>query len=236
MKKCFFGFMCGIIITLFMTLSLTYAQDYFVYSEYPPGQDVYAIDGYGDLLYVADGNGHCYIYRVTIPAGEDPNMHPDNPEATGPVAVRTFTQVGTAYDFGNDCGWYGNHHAEFYVDENYIYYGPDNYGTGGIEQWAKLPDGTFGAYMGRLSIPVPPTNGETFGYDADNDIWYTSSRAREIYSFEVGVDAVWQYEFRHPSYSQLHSRRICRGHGFRSPWTFLDNSWLDNRWSGTTNL
>ena len=64
MKKCFFVFMSSIVITLFRTTTLTHAQDYFVYGEYAPGQDVYSINGYGDLLYVADENGYCYIYRV----------------------------------------------------------------------------------------------------------------------------------------------------------------------------
>jgi hypothetical protein len=206
MKKCFFVIMSSIVITLFMTTTLTQAQDYFVYGEYAPGQDVYAVDGYGDLLYVANGSGVCYIYRVTIPAGEDPNMHPDNPDATGTMAVRTFTQVGTAYNFAGDCGWFGNHNAEFYVDEDYIYYGPNDYWLtdGGIEQWVKNPDGTFGTYLGKLPIPVPSFNGETLGHDPDNNIWYICTREREIYSFEVGVDVSWQYEFTHPNYSGGH--------------------------------
>ncbi len=177
---------------------------YYVYGVFTPSHEVYSIDGYDDLLYVSDNYGYAYIYRVTIPAGADPNMHPDNPDATGPMAPRTFTQVGSRYYFRGDCGWYGYHHASFYVDQDYIYYGPDNYGQGGIEKWARNPDGTFGAYLGRLPVPVPPTNGETFGYDADNDTWYTCTRERAVYSFQMGVDAVWQYEFTYPSYGGDH--------------------------------
>ncbi len=177
---------------------------YYVYAQFTPGHEVYSIDGIDDLLYVCDNVGNAYIYRVTIPAGSDPNMHPNNPDATGPMAPRTFTQVGSSYYFPADCGWYGYHHASFYVDDNYIYYGPDNYGQGGIEQWERNPDGTFGTYLGRLSIPVPPVNGETFGYDADNTTWYTCTRERAVYSFHMGVDVSWQYEFTYPNYSGGH--------------------------------
>jgi len=160
--------------------------------------------GYDDKLYVDDGRGNCYIYQVTIPPGADPDMHPENPSAPGEMAPRTFTLVAEPYYFKGDCGWSGYHHAEFYVDEDHIYYGPDFHGTGGIEQWVRNPDGTFGAYLGRLPIPVPPENGETFGYDADNNTWYTCTREREVYSIEMGVDAEWQYEFTYPTYEGDH--------------------------------
>jgi PKD repeat protein len=177
---------------------------YYVYAQFTPSHEVYSIDGIDDLLYVSDNYGNAYIYRVTIPSGTDPNMHPNNPDATGPMAPRTFTQVGSSYYFRGDCGWFGYHHASFYIDDDYIYYGPDNYGSGGIEQWERNPDGTFGAYLGKIVTAVPPTNGETFGYDADNNTWYTCTRERAVYSFQMGVDVAWQHEFTYPNYAGGH--------------------------------
>ena len=186
-------------------------DDYFVYANFDTSNSVYnwgyecgayKIDDTTGNLYVARYE-NCDVYLVSIPAGSDPTMHPDNPYNPGPMAPRTLTWLET-YDFGADCGWYGFHHAEFYVDANFIYYGPDNYGVGGIEKWEKNPDGTFGAYVGREPIPVPPSNGETFGYDAANQTWYTCTRGRAVYGFEVGVDVVWQYEFTYPSYGGDH--------------------------------
>lgn len=188
-------------------------DDFFVYANfdasntggvYRPGQGcgAYKIDDSTGNIYVAR-SGYCDIYKVSIPSGSDPNRHPFNPNNSGPIIPRTLSLVKT-YNFSADCGWFGDHHAEFYVDDNYIYYGPDNYGIGGIERWAKNPDGTFGTYLGRLPIPVPPVNGETFGRDAANDIWYTCSRERTVYSFEVGKDSVWQSEFTYPTYGGDH--------------------------------
>lgn len=192
-----------------MVSTVSAVDDYFVYGVHNTGFsstcaiDGYVIDSESGILYVADYSGVCHIYKVSIPSGSDPDTHPSNPYNTGTMAIRTFTTVGT-HNFKADCGWEGDHHAEFYIGDNYIYYGPDDYGAGGIEKWAKNADGTFGTYLGKLFIPVPPTNGETFGYDAVNDIWYTCTRERVVYSFEVGVDTAWQQEFTYPSYGGGH--------------------------------
>lgn len=186
---------------------VTSVDDYYIYGKIllsGYGVDGYKLNDTEGLLYV-DNSGTCSIYHVSIPAGADPDMHPSNPNNTGPMAPRTFTLVGSYY-FAGDCGWSGGHHAEFYIDDNYIYYGPDNYGVGGVEKWAKNADGTFGAYMGTI-IPAsgfPDNNGETFAYDGDKDTFYTSTREREVYSFRVGVDTTWQYEFTHPNYGGGH--------------------------------
>ena len=178
----------------------------------------HGVGGYSDKLYVAV-NGNCYVYSVTIPAGEDPDMHPNNPEDPGPMATRSLSLIET-YNFEADCGWWGYHNAEFYIDENHIYYGPDYFGVGGIEKWAKNPDGTFGTYLGKVQdkngdpIPVPPENGETFTYDPTANTWYTCTRERAVYSFDMAVDTSWQYEFKYPSYEGGHHDGLEFVNGF----------------------
>jgi hypothetical protein len=196
--------------------------EFLTYANFGSDNSVYVqghgAGGYEDKLYVAVGD-YCYIYSVSIPAEEDPNMHPDNPEAIGPMAMRSLTLIGT-YDFGADCGWSGGHSAEFHIDENHIYYGPDTYGIGGIEKWDKNPDGTFGAYLGRVKdkngnvIPVPPTNGETFGYDQNTDTWYTCTRGRAVYSFDMDTGTSWKYEFTYPTYEGSHHDGLEFVNGF----------------------
>jgi hypothetical protein len=193
-----------------MVSTVSAADDYFVYGVHNTGFsytcaiDGYVIDDETGLLYVGNGNGVCYIYKVSIPSGSDPDTHPSNPYNTGTMATRTFTLVGT-HDFDADCGWHGGHHAEFYIDANYIYYGVYN---GGIEKWAKNADGTFGTYLGKVTDkngnPIPSNGDETFAYDADNNVWYTCDRSRNVYSFDADDDTAWQYEFLYPSYAGGH--------------------------------
>lgn len=114
-----------------MVSTATAADDYFVYGVKNTGYSTNAIDGYviddeSGLLYVADNFGYCYIYKVSIPPGSDPDVHPSNPLNMGTMALRTFEQIDKYY-FRGDCGWDGDHHAEFYISDNYIYYGV--YGT-----------------------------------------------------------------------------------------------------------
>ncbi|MFC1951114.1 PKD domain-containing protein [Chloroflexota bacterium] len=160
--------------------SVIVPDNFAVYSDYTPGTSLYGIDGYGDLLYYDDGTGMCHIVNVGIAEGSDSD--------------RTFDEIAT-YDFETDSGWTGSNKAEFYVDADYIYYGNGS----GIEQWAKNEDGTFGQYLGRLDIPAY-NKGETLGYDAVNDTWYTATSNRVIYSYQVGVDTKWQKEFTYPAY------------------------------------
>ena len=190
-------------------------NDFYVYGTYTTGAlNTVAIAGCDSMVYVGSYDGHCYIYKVTIPPGSDPNSHPNNPQDQGPIAPRTLTQIGIPYNFVADCGWNGTHEAEFYVNRDFIFYGPDLNGQGGIEKWIRNPDGTFGSYLGRLPIPVPPTNGETFGYDEDNHIWYTCTRARQVYSFQDSVDTQWQPEFIYPNYGGNHHDGLEFANGF----------------------
>ena len=122
-----------------MASTATAADDYFVYGVEKTLHCTNAIDGYvindeSGLLYVADWYGNCYIYKVSIPEGSDPDKHPDNPLNTGPMAPRTFEPIGDKYYFKGDCGWEAYHRAEFYISDDHIYYGVS---TGGIEKWNK---------------------------------------------------------------------------------------------------
>ena len=196
-----------IVSVLAVLPSVQAADDYFIYGSTTVSG--YAVDGYElnettGLLYV-DSGGTCNIYQVSIPAGADPNMHPDNPNTTGTMAPRTFTLVDS-YTFSADCGWSGSHHAEFYVDADHdcIYYGAYH----GIEKWARNPNGSFGSYLGKVTDknnnPIPGNGDETFAYDVDNNVWYSCSRTRTVHSFDADVDTAWQTEFTYPSYGGGH--------------------------------
>ena len=207
-----------IVSVLAVIPSVQAADDYFVYGS--TAVSGYAVDGYelnrtAGLLYV-DNGGTCNIYQVSIPAGADPNMHPDNPDANGTMAPRNFTLVDS-YNFQADCGWSGSHHAEFYVDadHDYIYYGVYDQG---IEKWARNPNGSFGSHLGKVTDKngtyIPGNRDETLAYDVDNNVWYSCSRGRTVHSFDADVDTAWQTEFTYPSYSGNHHDGMEFANGF----------------------
>ncbi len=186
-------------------------DEYFVYANfdetntdgvYIPGQGCggYQLDDTTGFLYVARGGQYCDVYMVTIPSGTDPNQHPDNPANPGEIVPRTLTLVGSR-DILADMGTFHicQSYSEFYVDDNYVYYGPS---CGGIHQWAKNPDGTLGDYLGKV-VDVS-FSGESMAYDAENNVWYSGYYRRDIHSFRPGIDTEWQYEFSYPSYAGSH--------------------------------
>jgi hypothetical protein len=149
-------------------------DDYYTYSTYSPtGQSgLGACGGYVD----ADDNEYFYYwtdYSVSSPAGMaykvqvetagDPNMHPDNPENTGPIAPRTFTEINS-HDCIGDMGvsFYVCDADEFYVDDTGIYLGP---GTDGIHKW----DHDWN-YIGKIGPELFAA--QSLAYDSDTKIWY----------------------------------------------------------------
>lgn len=169
-------------------------SDYFVYSDLNTGvMGSYGVDGYVG----ADGvhriifyNGHtAYIYTVTIPEGADPNTHPNNPEAPGPVAARTFTLENTF-----DLGVWPGHESAFYVDaeNNVIYLGA----SVGIRKYVY--DGMVGNYVydSLVAPPSPMEEGyftQSLAYDPANDTWYAGSIAWNYQPGETLRD-MWEYD------------------------------------------
>lgn len=170
--------------------------DFFVYASKPTNANVHGatgwyIDDWNGQVYAAGTDDIAYLWDVSIPSGEDANMHPSNPEALGPMSVRTFSTPIT-YDMSVD-GVDADHRNAFCVDATHIYYG----GRGPIHKWNRNVDGTFGTYIGIVAPGHNPvgfeTNGETLAFDGTK--FYTGARAsRDIYSITPG-DSAWAYEF-----------------------------------------
>jgi len=182
-------------------------SDYFVYSELDTGMNwsgSYGVDGYvGDdgidriIFYNCDWmTMECtaYIYTVTIPVGDDPNMHPDNPDATGPIAPRTFTLERT---FSLHSDSYG-HDNEFYVGQDGFYLGAA-WGAEGIEHYDW--DGT---YLGKVVDVAAPGWPQSLAFDGV-DTWYagegscidwTPDCVRAVYRWNI-VSMVWEESFRY---------------------------------------
>ena len=188
-------------------------DDYYLYANWNPGVgyttgvngyvDTNGLTGWGDpgdeyIIFTGGPSygGHhiAYVYRVTTVG--DPNMHPDNPEATGPVSPRTFTLVST-YDMGN---YASGHENAFYVDDTGIYYGAApgwHAATGcGIRHW-DFNWNILGCVVPTAAPPSP----QTLARNPTTGDWWIGMTYRQLYKWDGGS---WVYQFTHPNLSGDH--------------------------------
>jgi hypothetical protein len=186
------------IVCVIMAAQSVQAADYYNYGSFNPGKGyVTGMGGYvdtngyiegisgGEYLFFTggpsySGNHYAYIYRVDT-AG-DPSLHPDNPDATGTIATRTFTQVGDSYYMGN---YHAGHENAFYVNDTGIYYGADDFG---VTHW------DFGWADRTVIAPTTPVTTQTFAYDEIGDNWWAGDGSRNLYMYD---GTSWVYQGTH---------------------------------------
>jgi len=195
-------------------MAITTTGNYYKYAHFTPSNSDfiagYDVGGYvhsdgTEYLFVGNRNGqNCDMYTVSIPIGSDPNMHPDNPDATGPMAPRTLTHIGS-YNYYADCGFSSGSINEFIVTEDAIYLGPSVYSSGS-DYYAKIFKWTINwntltwSPVGLVVDAKLPQHyhTQTLGYDEEHTIFYTGTASdRNVLSFQMGVDTEWNWEFTH---------------------------------------
>ena len=161
-------------------------DDYYNYGQYPMrGYSAGGfIDTHGKLgepgkEYVFHINGNVgYIHRVDTEG--DPQMHPDNPDATGPVTKRTFTLI-SSHTISNAAPAANS----FHIDDSGIYYGPRR----GIKRW----DFDWG---NETTVVATNQGGQSFARNTrTGDFWY-GDRSRRIYKWDGHQ---WVYQFTYPN-------------------------------------
>jgi len=199
------------------------SPDYFIYSvlntadfnEYE-GYGAHGLDGWvgdddvtriicNDNVYSADYmtvTSNAYIFTVTIPEGEDPQTHEENPYNPGPMAPRTF-ELERYFDLGAE-HYIPVSACAFIVDpeENVIYLGVTGDGILKyvFDEDANNPvaDGPKGNYVFD-SIVAPPCQGwpDTLAWDPVNNIWYAGDWSWNIYSYDgsQGANGQWELAF-----------------------------------------
>jgi hypothetical protein len=131
-----------------------------------------------------------YCYEV-VTHGQ-PNMHPDNPKATGPVAKRDFIKV-SEYNLASIAST-SPHTDSFHVDDRGIFYG---IAWGGVYQWKH--DWTP---VGWVFKATKPSSTQTSGYHIASDTWWAGgSSDRKIYRFN---GTSWVHIFTHPNLGGSH--------------------------------
>jgi hypothetical protein len=194
MKRFLVLTIAAMLISLFSVAVYAYEDGtFYTYANFPDsgvfrgGNDV---DGCGNRLYV-NNHGTIDYYDVALHDSDgdgvpEPDQHPDNPDATGPMEARTLTYVGSYT--GLSIGGYSQ--AEIFTDDpTHLYYlgGPGNDGdvyrynmTTGVE--SKIID-SDSQYMAQL------------GYDNVNDKWFAMNEYNyTVYSWS-GTSWVSEFDF-----------------------------------------
>lgn len=181
-----------------LSISASADDDYYNYGSFNPGIGyTTGIGGYVDTtgklgtagaeyLFVTGGpsyGGDQFAYTYRVETSGDPNLHPSNPDATGPIAVRSFTQVGPRYYLGN---FASGHENAFYVNDSGIYYGGDD--LGGINRW------DFGWTNKTNITPATPITTQTLAYDETTGNWWAGDGSRNMYMYD---GSSWLYQGTH---------------------------------------
>ena len=176
--------------------------DYFQYAYfttsdgigYLGGQDV---DTYGDRIYVNRNGMDLDVYDVTLHDTDgdgvfEPDQHPDNPDATGPMEERTLDYVTTYRIPELDTASIG----ELYAASDRIYFAGEDEGD--------IYEYIFGGSGATKIIDTAYFNIAQIGYDDVNDVWYSSDESgRDVYSYDSDTNS-WVYEFEYPDLTGGH--------------------------------
>ena len=177
--------------------------DYFQYAYfttsdgigYLGGQDV---DTYGDRIYVNRNGMDLDVYDVTLHDTDgdgvfEPDQHPDNTDALGPMEVRTLDYVTTYRIPELDTASTG----ELYAAADRIYFAGED--EGDIYQYI-FASGTTTKVVDSAGY----FNLSQIGFDDVNGVWYGSNESnRYVYSFD-DVSNSWVFEFEYPSLAGSH--------------------------------
>jgi len=174
--------------------------DYFQYAYFTTfdgsgflgGQDV---DTYGNRIYVNRNGTDLDVYDVTLHDTDgdgvfEPDQHPSNPDATGPIETRTLDYVTTYRIPELDTASTG----ELYAASDRIYFAGED--EGDIYQYIFASGDTSKV------VDSDYFNISQIGYDDVNDVWYSSDESgRDVYSWN---GSSWVYEFEYPDLTGGH--------------------------------
>ena len=162
----------------------------------------YDVDTFENLIYVNRAGKHLDVYKVELLDSDgdgklEPNQHPDNPDAPGPVEERVLTFVQT-YDIP-ELG--PPNSAEVFAQKDRVFWVvgyPDKAGT--VYQYEFATGKTT-----KVVDALPPLSGLAFlGRDEVTGVWYSGVHyERTVYSFHEPTGA-WVPEFKYPDLAGDH--------------------------------
>jgi len=194
-------------------------DDYLVYSSFhPPVGAICGIDGFVDTYGLVEGipgaeyivftggalySGEITAYLYRVETSGDGHTHPDNPDNTGPIALRTFTLVSSHY-----MGFYGSAHDNaFFIDDSGIYYGASDAGHDGAPGWTTFMGGAIWHWdfqWNLLECVVPaaaPAGAQTLAHNNWTGDWWVGTLNRDIYKWD---GSAWVFQFTAPTQGGIH--------------------------------
>lgn len=153
---------------------------------------IYDVDSYDNYIYANIGSGRIARWTVGLSGGTDPNLHPDNPDATGPMVARTFTDR-TIYDttIGQQSMSIGQQStSEIYATEDTLYY---RYGSSLVG---------YDLGTGTTSTVINSGIGHFLAYDDVNGVWYSGNESSRAVDSWDGTS--WNQEFTYDSMAGSH--------------------------------
>ncbi len=163
----------------------------------------YDVDTIGDTIYVNRGGTSLDVYKVTLLDSDndgklEPDQHPDNPQATGPVEERKLEFIKTLTKTTDGVPLGSASHAELYALSDKLYMlGPSH-------------DGVISEYLlgpATSSVVVQPSSSVTLsvlGFGDANGVWYAGGEsARRVYSYHEPTKS-WVAEFDYPNLAGSH--------------------------------
>lgn len=196
----------------------TYYQ-YGVFSTYNSpfigGQDV---DSYGDLIYVNRDGDHLDVYKVTLNDTDgdglyEPDQHPNNQYATGPMEQRTLTYVQT-YDIPQlDYPSIG----EIYAAEDRVYFL-------GEEDPGDVYEYVFSTGVTNKVVDATGYwNWSHLGYDEVNNEWYASNEGeRAVYKWD-GSNWVKQFIYSDLAGSHMDGLEVVTDPSTNIPYVYVSD-------------
>jgi hypothetical protein len=164
-------------------------------SDYKGGYDV---DTYGNRIYINRDGTNLDVYDVTLHDTDgdgvfEPDQHPSNTDALGPMEARTLDYVTTYRIPELDTPSVG----ELYAASDRIYFAGQD--EGDIYQYIFASGATT-----KVVDSTGYFNLSQIGFDDVNDVWYGSNESnRYVYSFDDVSDS-WVFEFEYPSLAGSH--------------------------------
>lgn len=210
--------------------------EYFQYASFSVGSSAYLgggdVDAYGNTIYVNRDGYHLDVYTVSLADTDgdgvyEPDQHPDNPDATGPMEARTLTHVTTYNVASLDTATIG----EIYAASDGVYFLSES--NGGINHYNTTTGVTTQV------VSSPGVNLSHLGYDDVNNKWYASNESsRTVYSWD-GTSWVAEFSFESLAGGHMDGLEVVTDTTTNTPYVYVSDMTSDYlgqwTWDATTS-